>query len=80
MEWEESRLLFVVREPFLSRHSQATIVAGTVAEGTMLSLESEMPVGGVIFSDGVQDDHLAFNSGAIAEIGIAAERANLVIH
>lgn len=27
MEWEDERLLFVVREPFISRHSQAAIVA-----------------------------------------------------
>ena len=28
MPWEDRRLLFVVREPFVSRHSQAGIVAG----------------------------------------------------
>ena len=37
-----------------------------------------MPEGGVIFSDGVESDFLAFNSGAIASIGIAEERAMLV--
>ena len=38
-----------------------------------------MPAGGVIFSDGVEADHLDFNSGAIAMIGIAPEKANLVV-
>jgi hypothetical protein len=33
----------------------------------------------VIFSDGVEADSLDFNSGAIATIGIAPERANLVV-
>jgi NAD kinase len=78
MEWEEERLLFVVREPFVSRHSQAAIVAGTVLPNIPLALESQMPIGGVIFSDGVEADHLDFNSGAIANVGIAPEKANLV--
>ena len=79
MAWEEEKLLFVVREPFISRHSQGTIVAGTISPKAPLVLESQMPGGGVIFSDGVEADHLDFNSGAIASIRIAPERANLVV-
>jgi NAD kinase len=30
LDWEDRRLLFVVREPFISRHSQANIVAGAI--------------------------------------------------
>jgi hypothetical protein len=63
----------------LSRHSQASIVAGTVRPKAPLALESQMPTGGVIFSDGVEADHLDFNSGAIANIQVAPEKANLVI-
>ena len=77
--WEEERLLFVVREPFVSRHSQAGIVMGMVGPGAPLALESQMPTGGVIFSDGVEADRLEFNSGAVASVGIAPERANLVV-
>ena len=36
MDWEEERLVFVVREPFVSRHSQAAIVAGEVLPGAPL--------------------------------------------
>jgi len=79
LEWEEQKLLFVVREPFVSRHSQAGIVAGTVLPGKPLMVESHLPVSGVIFSDGMEADHLEFNSGATATIGIAPERANLVM-
>jgi len=79
MEWEDQRLLFIVREPFVSRHSQAAIVAGNVLPGAPLALESQMPAGGVIFSDGMEADHLDFNSGAIANICIAPEKANLVV-
>ncbi len=77
--WDEQRLVFVVREPFVSRHSQAGIVAGSILPNAPLAIESQMPSGGVIFSDGVEADHLDFNSGAIADIGIAPEQANLVI-
>ena len=79
MAWEERRLLFVVREPFISRHSSATIVAGAVLPSVPLMLESHMPTGGVIFSDGVEADHLDFNSSAVAEVGIAPDTANLVV-
>ena len=79
IQWEEERLLFVVREPFRSRHSQAAIVAGELLSGTPLALESQMPTGGIIFSDGVEADHLDFNSGAIANISVAPEKANLVV-
>jgi NAD kinase len=79
LSWEEDRLFFVVREPFISRHSQAAIVAGTILRNAPLAIESQMPAGGVIFSDGVEADHLAFNSGAIANVRIAPEKANLVV-
>jgi hypothetical protein len=77
--WEDPRLVFVVREPFASRHSHTSLVAGVVAPGESLGLESLMPAGGVIFSDGVVDDALDFNSGAIVRIGAAAQRTQLVV-
>jgi NAD kinase len=77
--WDDPRLVFVVREPFASRHSQVSIAAGVISSGQTLALESHMPAGGVIFSDGVEADALAFNSGAIATIGAAAQRAHLVV-
>ncbi|MGA2648598.1 MAG: hypothetical protein ABSF15_28275 [Candidatus Sulfotelmatobacter sp.] len=77
--WEDPRLLFVVREPFVSRHSSARLIAGIVEKQQSLDVESLMPTGGVIFSDGVESDYLQFNSGAIVRIGAAQERAHLVI-
>ncbi|MBI5545668.1 MAG: NAD+ kinase [Deltaproteobacteria bacterium] len=79
LDWEDPRLVFVVREPFSSRHSQAGLVAGVLKAGEALRLESQMPSGGVIFSDGVESDALAFNSGAIASIGAAAQGTRLVV-
>jgi len=79
LPWEDRRLLYVVREPFLSRHSQAAIVAGMLRPGEDLSLQSLMPSGGVIFSDGVEADFLHFNSGASAQVRAAEQRAHLVV-
>jgi NAD kinase len=77
--WEDRRLLFVVREPFVSRHSQANLVAGLVEPGQVLEMESLMPSGGVIFSDGIEADFLKFNSGTKATIRAADESARLVV-
>jgi NAD kinase len=79
MDWEDPRLVFVVREPFASKHSSATVVAGVIGPGDALSIESLMPSGGVIFSDGVEADAMAFDSGAIASISAAAQRTRLVV-
>ena len=79
LPWEDRRLLYVVREPLLSRHSQAAIVAGMLRPGEDLSLQSLMPSGGVIFSDGVEADFLHFNSGASAQVRAAEQRAHLVV-
>ncbi|HEV8586576.1 MAG TPA: NAD+ kinase [Methylomirabilota bacterium] len=79
LPWEDPRLVFVVREPFVSRHSAATIVTDVISPGEHLVLESSMPAGGVIFSDGIEADHLAFNSGATVTVGAAAEAAHLVV-
>ncbi len=77
--WDDPRLVYVVREPFASRQSRISIAAGVIARGGTLVLESQMPSGGVIFSDGVESDALAFDSGAIAHIGAARQRTRLVV-
>jgi NAD kinase len=77
--WEDRRLLFVVREPFVSKHSSAEVVAGWIEGEQRLELESQMPTGGVIFSDGIESDYVQFNSGARVAVGVAEEAAQLVI-
>ena len=79
LTWEDRRLLYVVREPFVSRHSQAGIVAGMLQSGQELILESLMPSGGAVFSDGIEADFLQFNSGAIATVHAAEQKAHLVV-
>ncbi|NHJ85372.1 MAG: sugar kinase [Asgard group archaeon] len=77
--WNASFLKFAVREPFISKTSQANIVFDTIYDGDKLVIESNMPENGVIFSDGIEKDYLDFNSGTIAEISVADKEANLVI-
>jgi NAD kinase len=76
---KDNQLMFIVREPFASRKSQTEITAGIVTIQTKLSIESFMTNYGVIFSDGVEADFIKFNSGSIATIGLAEEKANLVM-
>jgi NAD kinase len=77
--WDDPRLVYIVREPFASKQSRTQLTAGVLAPGQSLALESRMPAGGVIFSDGVEADALAFDSGAIAKIGAAQQRTRLVV-
>jgi NAD kinase len=79
LDWEDPRLLYAVREPFVSRHSTARIVAGYVPSGTELRIESLMPTGGVIFSDGIESDFLHFNAGATVRVRAGGEHALLVV-
>jgi hypothetical protein len=38
-----------------------------------------MEHGGVIFSDGIEADYLAFNAGAVATVALAAKKTRLVV-
>jgi NAD kinase len=78
LNWDDPRLVFVVREPFLSKASGVRLTAGMVEQAETLQLESHMPDGGIIYSDGVDTDVLAFNSGTVATIRAAQRQARLV--
>ena len=79
LTWEDPRLVYVVREPFASKSSQTSLVAGVIEPGQEIAVESDMPSGGVIFSDGVEADYMDFNAGATARIRTAQRKARLVI-
>lgn len=78
-DWDARRLVFSVREPFVSKTSGADIVCGTIGHDTPLEIASHMPQNGVIFSDGIEEDHLQFNSGAVATISLADRTLRLVV-
>lgn len=79
LSWDDPSLLFVVREPFVSKHSSAEIVAGKIEPGQELIIESTMTGEGTIFSDGVESDFLTFNAGARAHIRTASHKARLLV-
>lgn len=79
MPWDARRLVFSVREPFPGRWSQAGLVFGQLEAGASLCIRSLMPEGGVIFSDGIEADGLAFGSGLEARIEVAAQRGRVLV-
>ncbi|MDG0813422.1 diacylglycerol kinase catalytic domain-containing protein [Cohnella rhizosphaerae] len=79
LEWESDWLRFTVREPFPSRTTGTELVYGRIESGQALEVVSQMPEGGVIFSDGVEEDYLAFRSGLRATIGVAEKKGRLVV-
>jgi NAD kinase len=80
VSWEADRLWYAVREPFVSKTSQASLVFGQIGPGQELLITSQMPDYGVIFSDGIEADYLAFNSGLIARVRLADRRTHLILH
>ena len=80
LTWDSEQLVFVVREPFISKASSAGIVCGLIDPQNPLVIESQIPDGGVIFSDGVEADFLNFNAGSTATISLATRKTNLVIN
>ncbi|MCP4148399.1 MAG: sugar kinase [bacterium] len=79
MPMDAAHLMFIVREPFSSKVTQTGLTAGKIEGHKKLVVESFMPANGIIFSDGIEADFLKFNSGAIATIGVAQEKAKLVM-
>ncbi len=77
--WDANYLAYNVREPYPSTSTGADLIFGKIADKQQLTITSLMPENGVIFSDGVEQDFLEFNSGAIAEIGVADKSGSLVI-
>ena len=79
LRWEDRKLAWAVREPFASKHSDAALVAGLLPEGDEMVIESLQPSNGVIFSDGVEQDFLEFNSGMVARVRVSSRRARLAV-
>ncbi len=77
--WESDYLYYTVREPYPSRSTGASLVFGKVRRDAPLTITSHMAENGVIFSDGMEQDYLEFNSGALATVGVCEKTGNLVI-
>ena len=77
-DWQDQKLLFAVREPFVSQTTSANIVFGAVTDSKPLVLESYMPENGVIFSDGIEEDFITFNAGTVLTVGLSKRQGHLV--
>ncbi|HEY4251247.1 MAG TPA: hypothetical protein VGM87_08600 [Roseomonas sp.] len=77
--WDAGFLHYFVREPFPSRITGTALVAGRIGAGAPAVVTSEMAEHGVIFSDGMEADFLAFNAGTRAVIGVAERAGTLVV-
>ena len=74
----EPGLAFFVREPWPSLTTGASIACGTLASGDALTILSNMNDGGVIFADGMEQDHLTFGWGRVATLAVSTMTLNLV--
>lgn len=77
--WDANYLYYTVREPFPTQTTGASLVFGKIRPDEPLTLTSCMAENGVIFSDGIEDDFLQFNSGVSAKINIAPQRGRLIV-
>jgi len=78
-DYREDCLKYYVREPFISRSSQASMVTGLITPRAPLVVTSQMPSRGVIFSDGIEQDYLTFVSGTTATISVAERKVSLIV-
>ncbi len=65
-----NELVFVVREPFPSPTTGVSIVTDRVVPGKPLTVSSEMPIGGYIFSDGVIEQAVPWNAGSSVVVSV----------
>lgn len=79
LSWESDELTFVVREPYPSRTTQAELIFGRISERDMFQVTSKMPTNGVVFSDGIEEDVITFNSGVEITVGLADKKGKLVV-
>jgi NAD kinase len=76
---DEQALAYFVREAFPSVATGTSIRAGKIGQGTPIHVTSRMNDGGVIFADGIEQDHLNFDWGRMTDVSIAKRRLNLVL-
>ncbi len=75
----DATLAFVVREPFVSPTTQATIVCGVVTADQPLQLRCEMPTHGCVFSDGIVEQAVAWPAGTTVTVSVGQRRIARVV-
>lgn len=72
-------LAFFVREAFPSIATGTQVTCGLIGSGKALAVISEMNEGGVIFGDGIEDDHLDFTWGQTVRVHVARSSLSMVL-
>jgi len=78
-EWNSNSLFYNVREPFPSNITGTEMVFGEITSKSEFTMTSYMPSEGVIFSDGLFEDAINFNSGVSVKVTTADEKGLLII-
>lgn len=78
-KWNSDYLYYSVREPFPSKTTGTDLIFGKITNKQPLKIISHMSENGVIFSDGIENDFLEFNSGMEATIGISEQKGILIV-
>ena len=69
---------FFVREPWPSATTSTALSVGHLTDEDSLEVLSHMQSGGVIFADGIEQDHLNFDWGRRLKVRVAERHLNLV--
>ncbi len=75
----DEELVFVVREPFPSPNTGTSIVTGRITARASLNVSSGMADGGYIFSDGVVEKAVEWNSGSTVVVTVGQRYVSRVI-
>lgn len=75
---EAPALGWFVREPWPSPATGTELTAGMLGGEDALRVLSHMQSGGVVFADGIEQDHLTFDWGREVSVSVARRRLNLV--
>lgn len=71
-------LAFLVREPWKSVSTGASLLHARYGPDEALTLRSEMNEGGVAFGDGIEEDHLDLGWGQVVSVRVADRALRLV--
>jgi NAD kinase len=75
----DDQLLFVVREPFPSPTTGASLIVGRVTPGQPLTVTSQMPDGGFVFSDGVIERATEWKAGTSVVITVGERYVSRIV-